>query len=103
MRSRRLPPVLANPGTQDNQRFLHSSPARALQKTPTVLKPFYVSEHQYCLRIRTEVLNQVVGVKKCVMTDAHDLVGTAFPHRRRGHELDTLVPRLGEKATRTHR
>src|SRR5680860_1500991 len=103
MRSRRLPPVLANPGTQDNHRFLHSSPARELQKTPTVLKPFYVSEYQSCLRIRTEVLKQVSGVKKCLITYAHELADTTFPHLRRGHELDTHVPRLGEKAPRTHR
>src|SRR5680860_505607 len=103
MRSRRLPPVLANPGTQDNHRFLHSSPARELQKTPTVLKPFYVSEYQSCLRIRTEVLKQVGGVKKCLITYAHELADTTFPHLRRGHELDTHVPRWGEKAPRTHR
>src|SRR5660398_271758 len=93
MRSSRLPPVLANPGTQDNHRFLHSSPARELQKTPTVLIPFYVSEYQSCLRIRTEVLKQVGGVKKCLITYAHELADTAFPHLRRGHELDTHVPR----------
>src|SRR5660398_327494 len=95
MRSSRLPPVLANPGKQANHRFLHSSPARELQKTPTVLKPFYVSEYQYCLRIRTEVLKQVGGVKKCLITYAHELADTTFPHLRRGHETKAnLVCRL---------